>query len=95
MKQFILLLIAGSSGLLGAKNSCIDTRDTHIWIRDNTSATEIFNYTPAKCIPYPNTYCTYWTTVNYPFHTMSDSLFQALYNDGYFTGHNVDKRYIP
>jgi hypothetical protein len=94
MKKVLLLLIVTFSGLLGARHSS-GARDVHIWIRDDTSATEIFTYTPAKCIPYPSNYCTYWTTVNYPFHTMSDSLFQALYNVGNFTGHDFNKRYIP
>ena len=67
---------------------------THIWVLKGDSAYEINNYDLANCIPNPSTYCSYWTTTGFTFHTMSDSLFRAYLNNGYFTGHDFNRIYV-
>jgi len=70
-------------------------KDTHIWILKQDSAIEIDRYSIGKCLPNPGTYCSYWTTTVFGFHSMPDSLFQDLLFDGYFTGHDFNRRYLP
>lgn len=68
---------------------------THIWVMGQDSAVEIYDYTILKCVPNPNTYCSYWTTIGFSVHSMPDSVFLTLVNAGYFTGQDYNRRYIP
>jgi len=93
MNRLILFLIVVLIGLSAAKRSNTQGRDLHIWVSMEDSAYEIATYDLAHCIPYPNKYCSYWTNTNFGFRSMSDSLFQALKANGYFTAHDFNKRY--
>jgi len=95
MKPIVYIGMAVMLGITVANANRNINRSTHIWIRVGDSAVEIDNYTILRCIPNLNTYCTYWTTTNFPFRSMQDSVFQALLNVGYFTPHDFNRRYIP
>jgi hypothetical protein len=93
MNRLIILVIVVLFGIC-AGTRAHNNRVTRIWVRTMDSAYLITNYDLAHCIPAPSMYCSYWTTTNFGFQSMSDSMFNALLINGYFTGHDFNRRYV-
>lgn len=94
MKQLLYLSIAITISFVLVQRDKNKSNDTHIWVLNQDSAFEISLYNIARCKADPNKYCSYWTTMSFPFHSMPINLFQALLSDGYFTGHDYNRSYV-
>lgn len=95
MKRLLYFILIAIVGITIATADRAFNNNIHTWILLPDSAVEIYDYNPLKCVPNQNTYCKYETTTDFSVHSMPDSTFLTLVNAGYFTGYNINKRYIP
>jgi hypothetical protein len=94
MQRLIFIVVATLIGMTASQRKIVNDRDVHIWIRTLDSAKELTYYNISYCIPRPNSYCSYWTTTDFGFYTMSDSLFQEMLAAGLFIGHDYNRKYL-
>jgi len=88
------IVAAFTFSIAGAIMNKKQINTTYFWVQQGDSVHKIDTYNEGNCLPHPNTYCSYWTTTNFPFNSMSDTLFQALKSNGYFIGHDFNYRYL-